>query len=428
MEQDKINIELKSEVLNEVLSAPPSWLTRSGNTLFFFIIFLLISICYFIKYPDEIVGEVSVQGSNPPVEFQNQVYGKLASLSVKDQDQVKKGQIIAQFDTKVNPKHIVLMRNFIQDLDSLGKYELTVTEELKQLEVSALQQNWNNLLAYVSEFNELTNSDLLNKKIEALKTEISQRKRLQTIADQKLKLIQKELGFQKVQLETAERLFDKKAISKDELLREQKAEVQLFHQFQGQREAIVQGEIQLSNLEKTLTEVSFDTKQQIQKLEAAISSAKSGMQIQLEEWSKNTAWIAPFDGKILFNKQLHLHSFYKPTEASIVIVPQKSKYSGVISISNLGAGKVIKGKKVIIELVDFPKNDFGIIEGKVTSITSIAKDNKYEILVQLPASLKTSYNKELPAKAILKGSAKIITKDKRLLERFFEKIIVAIQR
>ena len=428
MEQDKINIELKSEVLNEVLSAPPSWLTRSGNTLFFFIIFLLISICYFIKYPDEIVGEVSVQGSNPPVEFQNQVYGKLASLSVKDQDQVKKGQIIAQFDTKVNPKHIVLMRNFIQDLDSLGKYELTVTEELKQLEVSALQQNWNNLLAYVSEFNELTNSDLLNKKIEALKTEISQRKRLQTIADQKLKLIQKELGFQKVQLETAERLFDKKAISKDELLREQKAEVQLFHQFQGQREAIVQGEIQLSNLEKTLTEVSFDTKQQIQKLEAAISSAKSGMQIQLEEWSKNTAWIAPFDGKILFNKQLHLHSFYKPTEASIVIVPQKSKYSGVISISNLGAGKVIKGQKVIIELVDFPKNDFGIIEGKVTSITSIAKDNKYEILVQLPASLKTSYNKELPAKAILKGAAKIITKDKRLLERFFEKIIVAIQR
>ena len=428
MEQDKINIELKSEVLNEVLSAPPSWLTRSGNTLFFFIIFLLISICYFIKYPDEIVGEVSVQGSNPPVEFQNQVYGKLASLSVKDQDQVKKGQIIAQFDTKVNPKHIVLMRNFIQDLDSLGKYELTVTEELKQLEVSALQQNWNNLLAYVSEFNELTNSDLLNKKIEALKTEISQRKRLQTIADQKLKLIQKELGFQKVQLETAQRLFDKNAISKDELLREQKAEVQLFHQFQGQREAIVQGEIQLSNLEKTLTEVSFDTKQQIQKLEAAISSAKSGMQIQLEEWSKNTAWVAPFNGKILFNKQLHLHSFYKPTEASIVIVPQKSKYSGVISISNLGAGKVIKGQKVIIELVDFPKNDFGIIEGKVTSITSIAKDNKYEILVQLPASLKTSYNKELPAKAILKGSAKIITKDKRLLERFFEKIIVAIQR
>ena len=411
-----------------MLTAPPSWLTRSGNTLFFFIIFLLISICYFIKYPDEIVGEVSVQGSNPPVEFQNQMYGKLASLSVKDQDQVKKGQIIAQFDTKVNPKHIVLMRNFIQDLDSLGKYELTVTEELKQLEVSALQQNWNNLLAYVSEYNELTNSDLLNKKIQALKTEISQRKRLQTIADQKLKLIQKELGFQKVQLETAQRLFDKNAISKDELLREQKAEVQLFHQFQGQREAIVQGEIQLSNLEKTLTEVSFDTKQQIQKLEAAISSAKSGMQIQLEEWSKNTAWIAPFDGKILFNKQLHLHSFYKPTEASIVIVPQKSKYSGVISISNLGAGKVIKGQKVIIELVDFPKNDFGIIEGKVTSITSIAKDNKYEILVQLPASLKTSYNKELPAKAILKGSAKIITKDKRLLERFFEKIIVAIQR
>jgi len=428
MENEKINIELKSEVLNEVLSTPPSWLLRSGNTLFFMMILLLIGICYMIKYPDEIVGEVSVQGTNPPVEFQNQVYAKLASISVKDQETIKRGQIIAQFDTKVNPDDILQMKLFIAQLDSLGKAPIEIEESFKLLQVSSLQQNWNNLLSHVTEYNELTNSDLLNKKIKALQTEIQQRKRLNYLAQLKLKLIQKEVNLQQVQLKTAENLLAKNAISKDELLREQKAEMQLLNQLQGQKEVIVQGEIQITNLEKTLTEVSFDTKQQIQKLEAAISSEKSGLLMKLEEWSKNSAWVAPIDGKIVFNKQLHTNSFYNPNEASIVLVPQKSNYSGVISIPNVGAGKVVVGQKVMIELVDFPKNDYGVIEGKVKSITSIAKDNKYEILVDLPKKLQTTYGKELPAKAVLKGTAKIITLDKRLIERFFERIISAIEK
>ena len=88
---DKIDIELNNEVLNEVLSTPPSWLLRSGNTLFLFVTLTLVTLCYFIQYPDEIQGDVVIQGNKPPIEFQNQMFGKLNLLSIKDQDNVKKG-------------------------------------------------------------------------------------------------------------------------------------------------------------------------------------------------------------------------------------------------------------------------------------------------------------------------------------------------
>jgi hypothetical protein len=41
--------------------------------------------------------------------------------------------------------------------------------------------------------------------------------------------------------------------------------------------------------------------------------------------------------------------------------------------------------------------------------------------------MKTTYNKNIPFKAQLKGNVKIVTKDKRLLERFFEQLMDLIK-
>ncbi len=99
-----------------------------------------------------------------------------------------------------------------------------------------------------------------------------------------------------------------------------------------------------------------------------------------------------------------------------------------MKVASAGAGKIEKGQKVFIEIKDFQKHDYGMLEGNVKSITSISKDEFYEVEIQLPKKLITTYKKELPLKAQLKGSAKIITKNKKLIERFFEKVISLIEK
>ena len=426
---DKINIELKSEVLNEVLSAPPSWLVRSGNTIFFLFIVLLIGLSFMISYPDELTGEVSINSNHPPVEFQNQMFGKLVDLQVEDHQWVQKGKVLAQFNNEINPHHIVLVRTFLLSLKQIDSIKnVKIRPEVEAVNLVALQSNWTSLLTTIKERNALQKSEIMDKKMKSLQNEISQRIKLQSIASKKLKLIEKDIKLQHIQIFSANRLLSKNAISKDEYLKEEKAENQLQQQFQNQKEASIQNEIQVNSLQKNLSELAYESDQQLQKLNATIKSSASTIQNLINDWEKNAAWVAPFDGKILFNKQLNKSSFYKAGEASLVIVPKGNYFTGLMKVASAGAGKIEKGQKVFIEIKDFQKHDYGMLEGKVKSITSISKDEFYEVEIQLPKKLITTYKKELPLKAQLKGSAKIITKNKKMIERFFEKVISLIEK
>jgi len=429
MEIEKIKIELKSEVLNEVLSAPPSWLVRSGNTLFFFFILLLLALSWMISYPDELLGEVHIHSNHPPVEFENLLYGKLVDLQVKDQQLIEKGEILAQFDSEIDPKQIQLIQVFLVTLtDSISMKKVFISSELEKINVGALQQSWMSLLSLIKERNELTNSEFFQKKVASIKNEIIQRKKLQEIAKLKLKLIEKEISLQQTQLSSSKRLLNKNAISKEEYFKEEKIENQLQQQYQNQKEALIQNEIQLNGLIKNLNETTFNDGQQIQKLQASIKLSISALQNSIIDWKKNTAWVAPFDGKIMFNKQLNISSFYRAGEASLVIVPKGNDFRALMKVSVHGSGKIEKGQKVFIEFSNYPKSEFGMLEGTVKSITSVSKNDMYEVEIQLPKKLITTYHQDIPVKSILKGSAKIITKNKRLIHRFFEKVINLIEK
>ncbi len=429
MEIDQIKIELKSEVLNEVLSAPPSWLVRSGNTVFFFFILLLLALSWMISYPDELIGEVHIHSNHPPVEFENLLYGKLVDLQVKDQQLIEKGDILAQFDSEINPKQIELIQVFLVTLtDSISMKKVFISSELEKINVGALQQSWMSLLSLIKERNELTNSEFFQKKVASIQNEIIQRKKLQEIAKLKLKLIEKEISLQQTQLSSSKRLLNKSAISKEEYFKEEKIENQLQQQYQNQNEALIQNEIQLNGLIKNLNETTFNDGQQIQKLQASIKLSISALQNSIIDWKKNTAWVAPFDGKIMFNKQLNISSFYRAGEASLVIVPKGNDFRALMNVSVHGSGKIEKGQKVFIEFSNYPKSEFGMLEGTVKSITSVSKNDMYEVEIQLPKKLITTYHQDIPVKSILKGSAKIITKNKRLIHRFFEKVINLIEK
>ena len=94
-----------------------------------------------------------------------------------------------------------------------------------------------------------------------------------------------------------------------------------------------------------------------------------------------------------------------------------------MSIPATNSGKVAKGEKVLIKLDNYRFQEYGIVEGRVQNI-SLTPDDKgnYYVDVILSKGLKTSYNKTLPFDKELSGNAEIVTKDLRLIERFFYQI------
>ena len=422
MEDRDINVDLKSEPMNEMLSHPPGWIVRSGSGIFLFIIFIVICLAWFIQYPDEISGEVVVTTSKAPIELTNQTYIQLKSLDATENKIVQAGELIAQFDIQANPQDITNITEYLQKLDKLGEEFKEIPVYGNPVQLGTLQEQWTTLSARIDSWNSELSSDAFQKEVNSIRKEISLREQLQSINNERIKISANEYELIKDELASSERLAQQNAISKQTLLQDKRSHSQVLQNIQNQKEQQVQNLITLNSLKNQLAKLEHESWLNHHQKKTEILLGINALRNSLNNWEKNSVWVAPCSGKLLFNKILQVNRFYKPNEASLVIVPNGSNYNALATITTVGAGKVKSGQKVFIELVDYPKSEFGMIEGKVTAITQIDKEGKYEVKISLPTQLKTTYNKQIPFKAQLRGTAKIITKDKRLLARFFEQL------
>ena len=103
-----------------------------------------------------------------------------------------------------------------------------------------------------------------------------------------------------------------------------------------------------------------------------------------------------------------------------IIPSQNSSYIAKLKTPILNSGKLKVGQKVNISLENYPETEFGYLVGTLNKISTIPDSEGFYMLdVKLSNKLKTSYNKEIEFKQEMIGSAKIITEDLRLIERFF---------
>ena len=420
-------IVIRSESMGELLSSPPSWIVRSGNALFLIIFLILLCLAWFIKYPDEISGDVVITTENAPIELSNQGYVQLKSLDVKENQQVKSGDILAQFDIQANTEDIQSITDYLNQISyKQGEFK-TLPVYSKTVRLGTFQESWTKLNANIIDWNNELKSNVSQQQIESIQQEINLRNQLQSINESRIKISSDEYATIKKELESSERLAEQNAISKQTLASDKRTHSQALQTIQSQKEQKVQNLIALNSLKNDLNKIKNDSWLARQEKITEILISITSLQTSLSNWEKSSVWIAPCSGKIVFNKLLQQNRFYKANEASIIVVPTSSKYHALATVKVNGAGKIKPGQKVFIELTDYPKAEFGSFEGSVIEKTQIDKGGKYEVKISLPNQLKTTYNKQIPFKAQFKGKVKIITKNKRVITRIFEQLMSLIK-
>ena len=106
-----------------------------------------------------------------------------------------------------------------------------------------------------------------------------------------------------------------------------------------------------------------------------------------------------------------------------IIPEENSSFVGKIKAPSQNSGKIKHGQTVNIRLANYPSDEFGMLKGTIGHISLIPDDQgNYLIDVRLPKVLTTTYHQEIDFKQEMRGTAEIITKDLRLLERLFNKI------
>ena len=225
-------------------------------------------------------------------------------------------------------------------------------------------------------------------------------------------------------------LASKKVVSKSELEQTQNSLLTQAEAEASLRSShlMKQAEIKTSQIEIARSHIEED-----EQLEAAyidMMAKRNLLQTELRLWEEKYVIKAPTNGKLDYLGFWRENLMVKEGVELFTILPQHGEIMGEAYIPAIGAGKVKVGQLVNIKLNDYPYDEFGLLCGKVVSISPLmnkvqmnnAVVETYLVRIAFPQGVTTNFDHKLSLNFESKGTAEIVTKPKRLIERLFDNL------
>ena len=121
-------IEIKTDEVNELLTAVPKWIIRWGVSIIFGIMVLVIVFSFFIKYPETLPASATITTTNPPITLVAKTSGKIIFLPVKNNQPVKKGDVMMVIENPGNYKHVLSISVLLDTFQTNLKLKRNVPE------------------------------------------------------------------------------------------------------------------------------------------------------------------------------------------------------------------------------------------------------------------------------------------------------------
>ena len=425
MQQSKY--ELPKLQQDEIIGQPPAWLSRYGTVLLFGILLLLLAFAFIFKFPDTIKGSVSITTSTPPVTLMAPSTGKLVRLFVTDNQAVEPQQPLILLENAANYDAIVKLQELLE-LNSgnnaktvATKNELNLMDTLKQgkLQLGDLQNSFN---AYVSAFDKLqfySKEKSSFKKLAILEGELMNYTSLNNQLFEQLDVIKKKLDIMKTKLDRDGQLYQEKVISQQDLDNTQKLYYDQQIQYKSVIASVTQNKLVVQEVNKKIIEIEQDANFKKDDNFIELESSLNQLRSDYYKWEQHYLIKSPMKGKVSFFKFWSENQHITAGESVISVTNGEQETIGKALVSIRNSGKLKVGQEVKIKLDNYPYLEFGILKGKIKSISNIPQDNHYAIDIYLPDGLQTTYHKTLTGQQEMKGQAEIIIEDMRLIERIF---------
>jgi len=421
MEKDTLDtIELRSESVQDILTQPPHWMIRWGNTIILIILVMVLIMSYLIKYPEFVPAPVVVTSQNPPEKLEARTNSKIEKIFIKNHQQVRKNDILMVMQSTANYQDVLALKKIVDSLtpSQLQSFPLHETSHFK---LGELQGDYNSFAKAFQDEALFTRLQPYAPENLAANQSISEyRARIATLQQQK-KLEQAKYELTRKSYQRSQDLFNQGVISAVELENEKIKFIQEQQNMENINISLSQMEEGISNLNKTKSGTAISTEKDKITYSSQTLQLFEQLRKALKQWEQNYLIVSSTDGVASFQQFFGENQFVKTGDAILTILPEnKEQLVGRMSVPSVNSGKVKTGEKVLIKLDNYRFQEYGIIEGRVQNI-SMSPDDKgnYYVDVTLPKGLRTSYNKTLPFDKELRGNAEIVTQDLRLIERFF---------
>ncbi len=420
-EDKRIDIELRSDEYQEIVTQSPRWMVRSGISLILGIILLFLAGSYFFKYPDVINANVVVLSENPPAYLAARTTARIDSLLVSDQQVVSSGQIIAilentaRFEDAMKVKEMLARQeSFVLSFDTL----MAVQPET-DLQLGDIQSDYSSFVRLYNEYFTFLRLKLHPKKIKSLRKQVSMSRIYYDRLWAQKQDMDADYRLATKQYKRDSLLQQKNVLSDVDLEKSKTVQIQKKYNLNVERTNLAETQSSILKLEQDVVEAEMDFADQKKKAENALIEAVNLLKSRLAYWEQTFIISSPIVGRVSFSNFWSKNQQVKKDEIVFSVIPaSQSQIIGRISLPVRGAGKVAVGQRVNVRFENFPYMEYGFVEGKIKSISLVPNDDNYIVEVEMPQDLKTNYNIHLQFSQEMKGSAEIITEDLRFIQRF----------
>lgn len=182
-------------------------------------------------------------------------------------------------------------------------------------------------------------------------------------------------------------------------------------------------ELELLRVKKELFDLEIHHKMEIGKNKRNLELAYENMVNSLKTWERHYLIKSRNKGKVVWGKSWGMSQRVNEGDTLCTVLSQQpGNPQGHISLLPDEVAEITVGNPVNIALSKYPTHTYGVLPGKVASISFVPYNKTYAVEVDFPEGLITTNQQEIAYEIDMVGKAEIITSNKSMLSRILAPI------
>ena len=416
-----------SDEVQEIMGRIPGWVIRWGLSVIFAIFIVLLGVAYFFKYPEVVTSSIILTTTNPPTELIARSTGKVEHILVENGQSVLPNELIAVLFSTADYRSVLQLEKVLSDsLFSLSTERGYFENRTNQL--GELQPHYTALEKTCKSYSHYMQTGAIPQQKIQIEQQIKMLYAGLRAQEKQLEILQRDLRFERNNQKRDSVLFHSHALTEADYDASVQKLLQKELSVTSQQSSIISTKNDILSQEKQLTDLTIQYDNEQNEFQLQFEEQRTQLLAEIRLWKDKYILNAPIAGKITFTKYWAENQNITIEDRLATIVPEDStQIIGRITIPSSGLGKVEVGQQVNVKLNGFPYMEYGLLKGRLISISSVPETINQEEIgyigeVAFPQGMVSSYKNKFRFIQQMDGTAEIITKDTRLIERFVQPI------
>lgn len=294
---ENIDLELRSEEVQEILTRVPNWIIRWGNVVLLLLVVLVLGVSWMIKYPDLISTKIIITTAEPPQKLISKSAGKIEVLFVKDKSIVSTDTPLAVLENAANFEDVFKLKKILDNNKSVPNFPF---DNFRNAQLGDIENSY-------ALFEKEYSANELNKKLQPYKVDgtahtleaIQLKERLNLLESQK-SINLSELELDKKDFDRYQILFNKGIISAQELEKHSLTHLLAQKNYKNLLSSISSLKSSLNELTRSTKSTQINDNKETVNLDRNVTQAFYQLKKAIKDWELNYVLRSSIDGKVTF--------------------------------------------------------------------------------------------------------------------------------